>query len=207
MTSFQNTVLTDGGREQELLSIARPIDEPLVASAFGRCARAHVHLGPLHADDISDEALEAVIERAGVVSLDVQGLLRASTIGRVHRTLARALPRGLSAARFVKASADELELMGDVLSRIHVEELVVTSGNAGGYVVNQTGRTAFAAPSIERVDDSTGAGDVFFAEYLVGRIHQGASVTCSCARAAALAAKQVAGNFLRPADLALISAS
>src|SRR4051794_11241018 len=58
MTSFRNAVSAEGEREQTLISLARPIDRALVTRALDRLPPPHVHLGPLHGNDIDADALE-----------------------------------------------------------------------------------------------------------------------------------------------------
>ena len=237
MTSFRNTVGPDGERKQDLVSMARAIDADAIARALEGVERPHVHLGPLHGEDISEAALHAVAARAETVTLDVQGLLRASAIGAVREQAAHVLPHALAVSRVVKAGQEELAALltalepdagtGDppslklrrtsrgsgiggkrtaerLLQEYDIDELVVTCGSAGGYVVSShSDKTTFSAAPIERLRDTTGAGDVFFAEYLVARLYEGATVREACERAARVAARHVAGDFIEPKALAL----
>jgi len=111
MTSFRNRVLPDGEREQDVIGLAPSVDAELIARALEGVERPHVHLGPLHAEDISGPALRIIAARAATVTLDVQGLLRASTLGRVREEAARLLPDALAMSRVVKAGQEELRAL------------------------------------------------------------------------------------------------
>ena len=82
MTRFQNRLLPDGGRQQQILGIDDAIGAEVVARALEGVDAPHVHLGPLHGADISDEALQFIASRASVVTLDVQGFVRRGETGR-----------------------------------------------------------------------------------------------------------------------------
>ena len=85
-----------------------------------------------------------------------------------------------------------------------ISEWIVTDGSRGGWVVDATGqRTDFAAHPITSVADPTGAGDVFFAAYLVSRLHRGESCAEAARFAAELAGRQVAGDFIEASLLRL----
>ncbi|HUS62638.1 MAG TPA: hypothetical protein VMY34_10610, partial [Acidimicrobiales bacterium] len=83
ITAFQNRLLADGGRRQEVLGIADPIGAELVDAALEGVEAPHVHLGPLHGSDIGGDALEVIAVRAVVVTMDVQGFVRRGAVGPV----------------------------------------------------------------------------------------------------------------------------
>ncbi len=205
MTCFRNTVLADGERLQELVSLARPIDRTLIARALDGLGHPPVHLGPLHGTDIDLDALELLAQRASYVTLDIQGLVRASRRGPVTIERSPYLSSYLRFARVVKASDAELQDLcefegcefSELLRRYDIEELVVTEGSRGGYVVNHLGdRWPYAAVPVPHVVDTTGAGDVFFAVYLAERLHRGRSTSDAAANAAKSAARRVAGLLI-----------
>jgi sugar/nucleoside kinase (ribokinase family) len=211
MTSFRNRVLPDGSREQRILAIGRPIDEELIARALSGLPKPHVHLGPLHGEDISPTALKAIVAAAGTTTLDVQGLLRPARTGDVRCEVTGLLRDALAASRFVKADESELQTVLQVagpttdglLHRFDIDEIVVTRGGEGGYVLSRRRKVDFPAIPATRMYDTTGAGDVFFAAYLVARLHDGQETAAACCRAAAVAARHVAGELLQPGVLSL----
>ena len=100
--------------------------------------------------------------------------------------------------------ADSLE---DALPRLtdHCPVVVVTRGADGVTVVVHGARTDVAADTVDKVVDTTGAGDLFAAGYLRG-VTAGADPE-ACARLGALAAAEVIGHLgarpqARLADLA-----
>ena len=206
MTVFRNRLHSDGEREQQLIDMSRPIDADMVRAALDGASPTHVHLGPLHGRDMTEAALDVVRERADTVTLDVQGFLRASAIGRVTEQVAPILKMALSASSVVKADRSELSCMlaayhltfDRLLMDYDIAEVVVTCSSEGGYVVRKTGERAdFRAVRARRLYDTTGAGDVFFSTYLVARIYEDLSVADACKEAARVAAEHVAGDYIR----------
>ena len=95
---------------------------------------------------------------------------------------------------------------GDLADRIDalaksVSTLVITRGAQGAVAVEQGERVDIAAPPVERIVDTTGAGDLFAAGFLAGRC-RGRSLK-ACLETGALAAAEVISHFgARPeADL------
>ncbi len=212
LTRFQNRLLVDGGRQQQILGLADAIGPEVVARALEGIDGPHVHLGPLHGADISREAIDLVAARAGLITLDVQGFVRRGELGPVHDEVAPQLEAALAAANLVKADEAELDVVlkayavsaEQLVERFAIDELVVTAGSAGGYVVaGNAGRGAYRAVFAGPEGDTTGAGDVFFAAYVAARLHRGATSLEAAAHAATVAGQHVAGIGLRAADLVL----
>ncbi len=203
-TCFINYVDGDT-RRQELLTCAAPI-------AVGQLVLAgveHVHLGPLHPHDLAADVLTVL---DGVVSLDIQGYVRRVEGTQVYQGVADSLYAALQCAAYVKTSNDELELvladcgltLDQLMRDCSVAEWVVTEGSHGGWVASRAGqRTKFAPAPVATVADPTGAGDVFFAAYLAHRLHRGAGIATAAQCAAAVAARQVEGEFIDEATLRL----
>ena len=207
-TRFVNYVDGDA-RRQVLLARAAPIAaaqlNPVLAGV------EHVHLGPLHPDDLAEEVLAAMGARVRV-SLDIQGYVRRIEGTQVGRGVAKGLYAALQCAAYVKADHDELELvladcgltLDQLMRDCSVAEWVVTEGSHGGWVASRPGlRTKFASAPVATVADPTGAGDVFFAAYIAHRLHRGAEIATAAQRAAALAARHVGGGFIDAATLRL----
>ncbi len=205
-TRFVNYVDGDARRQQLLAGAA-----PIVAAQLGPvlAGAEYVHLGPLHPHDLAEDVLTAI---DGVVSLDIQGYVRRIEGTQVYQEVASSLYAALQRADYVKTSNDELELvladcglrLDQLMRDCSVAEWVVTGGSDGGWVASREQQpTKFASVPVATVGDPTGAGDVFFAAYLVHRLHRGAGIATAAQRAAALAARQVEGGFIDEATLRL----
>ncbi len=200
-TCFVNYVDGDT-RRQELLACAAPI----AAAQLGPVLTGveHVHLGPLHPNDIGPEVLAAI--GAGFqVSLDIQGYVRRIEGTQVYQGVDGSLYAALQRADCVKADSTELGLvladcrltLEQLMRDCSVTEWVVTEGSHGGWVASRKGpRTKFASAPVATVADPTGAGDVFFAAYLAHRLHRGVGIATAAQRAAALASRHVEGGFI-----------
>ena len=148
------------------------------------------------------------------VAVDVQGYLRKVEYGNaVVGAVSEKLPRVLRMANCVKASESELELIctewgikpHDVMSRFKLDEGVITAASAGGWVIKPSGdKIHYRAVAVERIVDTTGAGDVFFAAYVALRHGMGRAVSVECAvsvqeacdSAARKAAQHIEGRFI-----------
>ncbi len=201
-TMFVNRV--DGDRRwQEMPAQA----SPLTADQWRRLAPRidHLHLGPLHPQDIDTAFLTAIAVTPMCVTLDVRGYTRRIANGHVTAGACADLPAALSISQVIKADREELEAVTDYLRmtprelmRVYpLREIVVTAGYRGGSVLLPSGDAIdYAAPRVARVADPTGAGDVFFASYLAWRLHQGQSIEASCRHAALIAARHVEGKYI-----------
>ncbi len=194
---------TGGGRVQEMPAGADPIrcGDALAAAHSVR----HVHLGPLHPGDIHPELFPLMKRGRYFVSLDLQGYVRRVRNGAVDAEVSDRLEEVLSFVDIVKASEEELRLIlgrfgTDVQAlkaRFGIGEFLVTAGAGGGRLVTASGGTIDYAPvRAERIDDPTGAGDVFFAAYLAGRHHEGWTEREALTHAAQTAALHVEGKYI-----------
>lgn len=190
-------------RWQELQAVA----EPLTWEQVARAAEGvdHVHLGPVHPNDMAGDVWCNIGSLGASISLDIQGLVRSGGLGRMQVTVSHHLWEALAAADYVKASHDELAAVRSVrgiggpelVQEFHIRELVVTDGSRGGEVLLTSGeRMTYQAVRVATVSDPTGAGDVFFAAYLETRLHLKRSVAESCTAAAMAASEHVAGHHL-----------
>ena len=75
----------------------------------------------------------------------------------------------------------------------NVRALVITRGASGAVAVENGERVEIAAPRVERVVDTTGAGDLFAAGFLSGRC-RGRPLK-ACLETGALAAAEVISHF------------
>ena len=203
-THFVNCVVGDR-RQQRMPRAAVPIGCNALASAAqgAEC----VLLGPLHPLDIEVAAL-VWLEGAEDVAVcaDVQGMVRNVVDGVVHAGVDASMDALLRAASWIKVAQEELNLLlqwascdlNVLMRRYALSEVVVTDGSRGGYIQRHDGHVhPFRAVAVVNTRDPTGAGDVFFATYMSERLARGQSVEAAAGRAADLAARQVAGEFLR----------
>jgi len=213
-TVFVNHVDVDRDeRRQEMPVRAAPITadqaQPAIGSAY------HVHLGPLHPNDIRTDLFKFVAEKKRV-TLDVQGYVRRVEKGKVHPCISESLDEALAVSSVIKAEREELQeilswyyrhrqtrqmRIEDLINEYKLNEVVVTAGREGGYVVSASGEVVdYKAPQV-KVADTTGAGDVFFAAYLVSRLHERRSIRESCEHATGIAVRHVKGRYITEESL------
>jgi len=165
----------------------------------------HIHLGPLHPLDIEREILRLAPRKGIWVTLDVQGYVRRVEKGKVRPGISEDLHEALLACTVISAERMELQVILDayqmrvdeLMNAYKLSEIVVTNGSAGGRIVLMSGEAvSYKAQRVNHVVDTTGAGDVFFAAYLVSRLHQRRSVRVACKHAALIAARQVQGRYI-----------
>ncbi len=199
-TTFVNdyTVPGDVDRKQEVLALADPIRIDELRAGLNQCDL--VYLAPLHPDDISDAALTMVVEeKTFTIALDVQGYTRAIVAGKVEARVDSRLSYLRSACDVIKANASEARILTgstdpskaavDLVSARNRLESVVTCGSDGVYIAS--GKILHFQPVVELdIDDPTGAGDIFFAAYLVPRM-QGKSIGSAARFAAKFTARSL----------------
>ena len=208
-THFVNDI-RQNCRRQKLFSRARSIQPNQLSAILKRVGA--LHLGPLHPDDIEPEALKLLPSTDLKIFLDVQGYTRKVVLPQVSAAVSKHLTSALNAAHIIKASGTELNLIVDhyqknlseIMKSFDIEESVITLGPDGGWVESMSsGKTDFPAEKVKAAVDPTGAGDVFFAAYLVSRFFNNQSIADASSRAARIAGRQVAGRHITPERLAL----
>lgn len=188
--------------------------EPIRAEQIERLMTSfdHAHVGALHPDDISEGALTFLSTLKMFISMDVQGFVRYRDRDRIINRVSDMLPIALSISRFVKADETELETIvsaykmncAELIQAFDIEEIVVTRGSRGGFIRDSTGHeTHYKAKPVGFIQSTVGAGDIFFAEYLVHRVYRHESVDVSCEYAANLVARHIEGRYIKPATLNL----
>jgi len=208
-THFVNYIKGDA-RSQKLLLQADTI----------RAAQIHaildlvdcLHLGPLHPLDIEWDAVNLSTCPELMIFMDVQGLTRKIDTNRISTSVSSHLDHALEIAHIVKANGAEYRAVLDfyrmtpskLMRRYHLQEIVVTLGAKGGFVQKPDGTAiAYPASGVGSGVDPTGAGDVFFAAYLVSRWAEGKDIQTACRHAAGIASRQVAGRYITAGTLQL----
>ena len=208
-TSFVNH--NDGDdRWQEMNSKASPITVDQAQSIIEKVD--HVHLGPLHPSDIEPELFLLLGKQSCFVSLDVQGYVREIKHGQVRLKVSETLHKVLLTAQVIKADYYELDAILQfyqmdckTLKEVYgLQELVITKGDEGGYIMADK-KVSFVAKPVPRIIDTTGAGDIFFAAYLIYRFHKHRNISESSQYAASIAARYVAGLYIPVGQLKLPS--
>ncbi|MFT4202730.1 MAG: PfkB family carbohydrate kinase [Chitinophagaceae bacterium] len=135
------------------------------------------HLGSLLADDFPLDLMQSLSSK-GIVSLDVQGLLRSVEDTRV---VAVDWPEKMQALPYIdilKANESEMEVLtgtGDIekgaklLAQWGVREVVVTLGSLGSVVYVDGELYQIPAFVPDKIVDATGCGDTYMAGYLYKR--------------------------------------
>ena len=197
-------------RYQELLQQAVPIMAEKIQSVIHRVDG--LHLGPLHPLDIDPPALSFLRNSNLAIYLDVQGYTRMIRDRKVYPEVSNHLTEGLKAAQIIKVNGAEYRTildfyqldLADLMKKFNIKESVVTLGKNGGFVQTQNGATInYVAEPVKCQVDPTGAGDVFFAAYIVCRFSNKMHITDACRYAARIAALQVEGNYVTINQLGL----
>jgi sugar/nucleoside kinase (ribokinase family) len=116
---------------------------------------------------------------------------REGVLGMIQSGLVDVLFGNEDEVRHLTGCRDLVECL-DTLSS-HVGTLVVTRGAAGAVAVDGSDRAEISAVAVERVVDTTGAGDLFAAGFLAGRC-RGRELKASL-ETGALAAAEVISHF------------
>jgi sugar/nucleoside kinase (ribokinase family) len=205
-TTFVN--YTDGEtREQECPIQADPIQGENAGPILDNAG--HVHLGPLFPTDIAPATLEYLKEVDALISMDIQGYTRHIENRKVVPKVSGLASKALEVVNIIKADDREMELFLDTFRMdlvslrrfFSLDEIVITEGRRGGYVIGPAGqRIDFFAKQVNRIFDTTGAGDVFFAAYLAGRYHMSKDIEGALDHATDIAAAFIEGDYI-PHDM------
>ena len=208
-TQFIN-IFTGDQRRQKLPTTASPIKAYQIEGILD--ATGCIHLGPLHPMDIDSDCINLIEEAKLPVFLDVQGYTRRIEDAEVYTGVANQIKASLKISRIVKANDSEFESIlryfdtdpANLLARYNIEEFIVTQGRKGGFVIdNKNSEVRFRAVPVQSSGDPTGAGDIFFAAYVVGRFMKKMDISNACAYAAELTALQISGNYITEDRLGL----
>ena len=156
-----------------------------------------VHVAPLVRSDFPRETL-AELARGRRVSLDGQGLVRASRLGRLVLD-GDYDPGVLRHVSILKLAEEEAAIvLGEAVTRrslrnLGIPEVIVTLGRRGALVLGD-GRLEEVRTRPLEAADPTGAGDAFSTAYLVSR-STGLAPAAAARRAASLVEGLLAGRL------------
>jgi sugar/nucleoside kinase (ribokinase family) len=131
-----------------------------------------IHICPI-ANEVSVDAIYKLKELDGVLSIDLQGLLRSFRIdGEVFLRKPRNIFNIIRDIDILKANQFEIKAILNSLKDIYklfdigVKIVIVTKGSEGVTIYTCKQTINISAPKVYRVKDPTGAGDVFMAGFL-----------------------------------------
>lgn len=200
-TEFINYI-DEENRTQEMPFCATPIDLYTKLKEIGPVE--HIHLGPLHPEDINLSFFRRT-SKTFFVSLDVQGYVRKVDQNKIKYCVSENLHDGLTLSDVIKAEIKELGVilemynmsLEELIRHYNLKEVIVTTGKKGGYIVSDTGKkTEYKAHRVKKVVDTTGAGDVFFASYIASRYYGKHDIKESSNYAAYVSAKHIEGKHI-----------
>ncbi|PZP47081.1 MAG: ribokinase, partial [Pseudopedobacter saltans] len=135
------------------------------------------HLGSLLADDFSLDLIKSLSEK-GIVSLDVQGMLREVDDTNVVAVDWADKLQALKYIDILKANESEMEVLtgtndiaegAKILAGWGVKEVVITLGSMGSVIYANNSFHLVPAFVPKNVVDATGCGDTYMAGYLYRR--------------------------------------
>ncbi len=135
------------------------------------------HLGSLLADDFSLDLIKSLSEK-GIVSLDVQGMLREVEGTNVVAVDWKEKIEALQHIDILKANESEMEVLtgtddiaegARILANWGVREVVITLGSMGSIIFSENKFFLIPAFVPQKVVDATGCGDTYMAGYLYKR--------------------------------------
>ena len=218
-TRFINTNKSNK-RKQMVPTLADPIEEGLIEKTLP--IANHIHLGPLHPWDIHPGSIAYLKnylkkikkDSRPLVTLDVQGYVREINNQVVRTLVSDNLEEALWCSDIIKAEKKELEVIIEhfritplqLINKYNIRELVITEGSKGGQILRPKAKPiSFRAISINNFTDFTGAGDVFFAAYLIKHLYHGEEISPSCNYAARIASLKIKGDYILSSNLDLDS--
>lgn len=192
-------------REQNVLNTADPFTTelvpPLNATIF--------HLGPLLHTDFSFGLIKALSAK-GMVSLDVQGLLRYTKNKKVHFKDWDDKETVLKCISIIKANEFEMEIItgtkdmekgAKYLAGLGVKEVVITNGSKGSLILKDGIFYEISAIKPSQTIDTTGCGDTYMAGYLYKKLRGAGVEECGLYGAAMATSKiQSFGPFSGDAE-------
>jgi sugar/nucleoside kinase (ribokinase family) len=176
-SAFEN--VCSGGNLDTRLQRIRSIGEPFSTEDIGTIKAASFHVGPLTNQDISIDFLKQLADRPGMVSLDVQGMLRPARVGEVREEDWHDKEEGLAYIDIIKADEREASILSgqkvsdraaEELASLGPKEVIITMGGRGSLIFAE--QTLHRVPCFvpRQAGYPTGCGDTYMAGYLYQRL-------------------------------------
>jgi sugar/nucleoside kinase (ribokinase family) len=164
-------------------AVGDPWRPPAALAAVGDAT--WIHVGALVRTDFPEDTLAALAGGGRRLLVDAQGLVRTPDLGEL-RTDAE-IGDALRHVAVLKLNDEEAETLAgsadpQAMRSLGVDEVVLTLGSKGSYVVTAAGVEHIPAAELVETADPTGAGDTYSAAYLAARSGGGEPV--EAARAA-----------------------
>jgi len=161
--------------------VLRGAGTPFSAEDVTRLSAWAFHFGPLVKQDIPLKVLKQAAEKAQIVSLDVQGMVRPARLGMITQEDWADKKKWLECVHILKADETEAFILSGqrdmdraaaVLASFGPREVVITLGSRGSliYVEQKLHRIPSWTP--KKLEDPTGCGDTYMAGYLYERLRE-----------------------------------
>ncbi|MFQ5984504.1 MAG: PfkB family carbohydrate kinase [Alphaproteobacteria bacterium] len=176
-TTFENLYRQDdpNARVQTVTAVAAPFSPEDVQAISARV----VHVGSLTNRDVTPAVLREARTRAGLVSLDVQGLVREVIECAVRQGDWPEKEAGLAHIDIVKADETEAALLSGAsepeeaarrLADLGPKEVIITMASRGSLVLAGGRLSRIPAFPPKTIVDPTGCGDTYVAGYLFQKL-------------------------------------
>ncbi len=192
---FENIYGEDSNkREQNVLNTATAFSIETMPDINAKI----YHLGPLLADDFAPGFIQSLAAK-GIVSLDIQGLLRYVKDKKVLYKDWKDKDNLMPYISILKTNEFELEILTGSsnmkeavkhLSGYGIKEIIITCGNEGSFIYSDNQFCKIPVFKPMQDNDTTGCGDTYMAGYLYKK-SKGGSTEASGLYGSAMAALKV----------------
>jgi sugar/nucleoside kinase (ribokinase family) len=177
LSAFENVY--SGDNLDTRLQRIESIGEPFLTEDIGTIKAASFHVGPLTNQDIHIDFLKQLANRPGILSLDVQGMLRPAHLGEVREEDWPDKEEGLAYVDILKTDEKEAlilsgqkvsERAAEALASLGPKEVIITMGSRGSLIYAE--QTLHRVPCFvpRQAGYPTGCGDTYMAGYLYQRL-------------------------------------
>jgi sugar/nucleoside kinase (ribokinase family) len=193
-SSFEN--IYSGPNLDTRTQVLKGAGTPFSAEDVTKLSAWAFHFGPLVKEDIPLQVLRQAAEKAKMVSLDIQGMVRPARLGMITQEDWADKEKWLECVHILKADETEAFILSGqrdmdraaaVLASFGPTEVVITLGRRGSLVYAQQRLHKIPSWTPRKLADPTGCGDTYMAGYLYKRF-RGETPEMAARFAAAMAA-------------------